>query len=82
MAMCFSNNKQMYSYTNSASFAVLYFRVTSFNINLELFEKYQSIKESIRCNGKVLEKLRISKGIHELADFVEVYSDWQEIRCT
>ena len=56
--------------------------MTSFIINLELFEKYQSIKESIRCNGKVLEKLRISKGIHELADFVEVYSDWQEIRCT
>ena len=44
MAMCFSNNKQMYSYTNSASFAVLYFRVTSYNINLVLFENFKASK--------------------------------------
>ena len=44
LAMCFSNNKQMYSYTKSASFAVLYFRVTSYNINLELFENFKASK--------------------------------------
>ena len=44
MAMQFSNNIQIYSYANSASFAVLYFRVTSYNINLELFENFKASK--------------------------------------
>ena len=35
------------------AFAVLHFRTTSFKINLELFEKYQTIEECIRCNEKV-----------------------------
>ena len=47
MAICFFNNKQIYSYTYWASFALLYFRLTSSNINLELFEKYHNIEECI-----------------------------------
>ena len=45
------------------------FKCASFNINLELFEKYQIIEDCIRCNGKVLEKLKISTVKHE-----QVYS--------
>ena len=40
MAMQFSNNIQIYSYANSASFAVLYFRMTLFNFVLGVMEKY------------------------------------------
>ena len=52
MAMCFStcNNKQicLYSYMYSAS--LLFTLKWLFNIDLELFEKYQTTEECIRCN--------------------------------
>lgn len=52
--------------------------MTLFNITLDLFEG------CIRCNEKVLEKLKISTDKQELVDFVEAYKDgdWQEIQCT
>ena len=69
---------------NSALFAVLSFKMTLYNITLELFKKYQTIEGCIRCNEKVLEKLKISTGKQELVDSVEAYKDrdWQEIQCT
>ena len=79
--MYFAINRQIYS-----SFAVFYFRMTSLNINLELLDKCQTIEECIRCNGKVLKKLKISTDKHELpvVESVEAYKDrdWQKIRCT
>ena len=79
--MCFAINKQIYS-----SFAVFYFGITSLNINLELFEKCQTIEDCIRCNGRVLKKLKISTDKLELpvVESVEAYKDgdWQKIRCT
>ena len=58
--------------------------MTSFIINLKLFEKYQTTKECFSCNEKALKKLKINTGKHELVDSVDAYkdSDWQEIRCT
>ena len=60
------------------------FRMTSFNINLELFEKYQATKECIRCKENTLKTLKINTGKHELVDTADVYKDghWQGIRCT
>ena len=55
-----------------ALFAVLSFKMTLYNITLELLKKYQTIEGCISCNEKVLEKLKISTGKQELVDFVEV----------
>ena len=59
-------------------------RMTSFNINLELFEKYQATKECIRCKENTLKTLKINTGKHELIDSADAdkEGDWQEIRCT
>ena len=81
-----SQSYVLFYYQIYSSFAVFYFRMTSLNINLELLEKCQTIEECIRCNGKVLKKLKISTEKHELpvVESVEAYKDrdWQKIRCT
>ena len=58
--------------------------MTSFNITLELFEKYQPIVDYIKGNEKVLENFKKRTGKHQLFDFAEAYKDgdWKEIRCT
>ena len=48
--------------------------MTSFNINLELSEKYQTTKECIRFNEKVLKKLKINTGKLELVDSADAYT--------
>ena len=42
--------------------------MTLFKITLELFEKYQTMEECIRCKRKILEKLKISTSIQVLVD--------------
>ena len=57
--------------------------MTSFNINLELFETiYQ--RNCYRFIEKPLKKLKINTGKHELVDSADAYKDgnWQDIRCT
>ena len=57
--------------------------MTLINMQLELFEKCQTIEEWIKCKGKILKKLKISTDKHELSvvDSVEAYKDgnWQKI---
>ena len=47
--------------------------MTSLNINLELFEKYQTIGKCIRYNGKESEKLKINIYKHELVYSANAY---------
>ena len=63
---------------------LLYTRITSSINDIELFYKYQTIQDCIRSKGKVLEKLYINIGKHELVDSADAYKDgdWQEILCT
>ena len=58
--------------------------MTSFNVNLDLFEKYQTIKWCITCNEKALEKSKINTSKQELVDSVDSYKDddRHEIRST
>ena len=63
-----------YVLTFSASYCTL-FRITSFNINLELFEKYQATKDCIRCKENALKRLKINTGKHELIDSRDAYKD-------
>ena len=52
IVMCLFNNKQKYCYENCTSIVVLYNIMTSFNINLELFEKYQTLISILHVIGK------------------------------
>ena len=57
MAMCFSNkliNKYIFICVLCLNCS-LYYRINSITNNSELFWKYQTIEESIRCKGKVFE---------------------------
>ena len=55
--------------------------MTSFNINLELFEKNQTTKECIRFNEKVLKKLKINTDKLELVDSADAYTKAKSLPC-
>ena len=77
MAMCFSNNKQnniIYIPTCTVP-PLLCFTVDWLRLTLiqNCLKKYQTLKECISCNGKVLVKLKITTGKHKLIDSEEGY---------